>query len=155
MLSIQSYASEEYKSVFSDPTFTLAVLSGERTFWEKATILHEQFHRADDYKSAARLSRHYYDLFKLAKSDIAEKAIADRGLLERVVANKKLFFARAGANYDDALVGNIRLVPSDARVRAFKADYEKMDVMFFSTPPKFDEIILTLKGLEDTINAEA
>jgi len=154
-LPIQSYASEEYPSAFSDPTFSLAVLSGERTFWEKATILHEQFHRADNYKSAERLSRHYYDLFILAKSDLAEKALADRGLLERVVANKKLFFARAGANYDDALVGQMRLVPSDSRVRAFKADYEKMDIMFFNTPPKFGDIISTLKKLEDTINLSA
>lgn len=153
--TIQSYASEEFPAVFEQAAFELSVLSGERTFWEKATILHEQFHRDDDYKSAERLSRHYYDLFKLKDSDVATKALANRGLLARVVENKKLLFTRAGANYDDAVVGRIRLVPSEARVKAFKTDYEKMSMMFFSTPPKFEDIISSLRELEEKINAAA
>lgn len=154
-VSIQSYASEEYPSVFTDPAFELNVLSAERTFWEKATILHDQFHRADDYKSAERMSRHYYDLFKLANSEFAAKALTDRDLLAKVVENKKLFFSRAGANYDEALTGNLRLVPSELRLNFFKKDYKEMEVMFFSTPPKFDDILTTLLELERKINSSA
>ncbi len=155
VLTLQSYASEEQPAAFDNARFDLAVLSVERTFWEKATILHEQYHRSDDYKSAERLSRHYYDLFKLVDSEIAARAISNRDLLARVVENKKLFFTRAGANYEDAVNGKMRLVPSEARIKAFKRDYEKMDIMFFTTPPKFDDIISTLKKLEDTINNKA
>ncbi|MEP6847566.1 MAG: nucleotidyl transferase AbiEii/AbiGii toxin family protein [Acidobacteriota bacterium] len=152
---IQSYASEEFPDAFADPTFKLNVLSAERTFWEKATILHEQYHRADDYKSAERMSRHYYDLFKLAHSQFADKAIANRDLLRQVVDNKKLFFSRGPANYDEALVGELHLVPREPRVETFKQDYRKMDIMFFDEPPKFDEIITSLSALEEQINAEA
>jgi predicted nucleotidyltransferase component of viral defense system len=150
---IQSYASEEYPIAFNDPTVELVILSGERTFWEKATILHEQYHRSDDYVSAERMSRHYYDLYKLANSDIAAKALSDRDLLKKVVENKKLFFSRAGANYDDAIIGKLRLVPSAPRITAFERDYKKMEVMFFSTPPRFNDIIETLTELEGKINA--
>lgn len=131
------------------------VLSAERTFWEKATILHEQYHRADDYVSAERTSRHYYDLFRLTKSEFAAKAIANRDLLQRVVENKKLFFSRAGANYDEVLNGNLRLVPSEPRIRFFKKDYREMEIMFFSAPPSFDVILETLRELEETTNSKA
>jgi len=154
-VSIQSYASDEFPRVFTHPDFELKVLSAERTFWEKVTILHEQFHRDDDYTSAERMSRHFYDLFKLAKSEVATKALSNRDLLKKVVENKKLFFSRAGANYDDALIGKLRLVPSETRINAFKKDYKEMEVMFFSTPPKFDDILATLLALEKEINSSA
>jgi len=155
LISIRSYASEEFPAAFVAPSFELNVLSAERTFWEKATILHEQYHRADDYISAERTSRHYYDLYRLADTGFAEKAMKNRELLARVVENKKLFFSRAGANYDDVLTGNLRLVPSEPRIRFFKRDYKEMEIMFFSAPPSFDDILGTLQKLEDTINAKA
>jgi len=153
LITIQSYASEEFPNSFADPSFELKVLSAERTFWEKATILHEQYHRDDNYVSADRMSRHYYDLFKLANTPLAERAITNRELLAQVIENKKLFFKRGAANYDDALVGNLRLVPSEPRIAKFKQDYRKMDIMFFGDPPKFDDIIVSLRQLENTINA--
>lgn len=152
LISIQSYAAEEFPTVFRDSSFELSVLSAERTFWEKATILHEQFHRSDDYVSAERTSRHYYDLFKLADTEYAERAIKNRELLAQVVANKKMFFARAGARYDDAVSGNLRLVPSNERIRLFERDYNEMQIMFFADPPKFVDILKRLEVLELQIN---
>ena len=151
---IQSYAAEDFPQMFKNPAHEITVLSAERTFWEKATILHDQYHRSEDYKTADRISRHYYDLFKLAKSGIAEKAIKDLNLLEKVVINKKSFFYRAGAKYDEALIGQLHLIPSPARLEALKRDYDKMNPMFFVKPPKFDEIIEVLTALEKEINSK-
>lgn len=151
---VQPYTAEEFPEIFENPKSEIKVLSVERTFWEKATILHDQFHRADDYKTTDRISRHYYDFFLLAKAGIAEKALDNLDLLKSVVINKKSFFYRAGAKYEEALIGQLHLVPSPARIDALKKDYEKMDAMFFETPPKFDEIINSLADMEKKINSK-
>lgn len=151
---IRPYAAEDFPGVFSKPECEIKVLGAERTFWEKATILHDQYHRTATDKTAERVSRHYYDLFKLAQTQIAERAVPNRSLLADVVANKKTFFTRAAAHYDDALNGNLRLSPKEERLSALKADYERMDEMFFSGRPKMEMILDTLEELERKINAE-
>ena len=41
------------------PQATVQVLSPIRTFWEKATILHAEYHRASEKPIAERIARHY------------------------------------------------------------------------------------------------
>ncbi len=151
---IRPYAAEDFPEIFSNPECEIKVLAAERTFWEKATILHDQYHRSIDDKTAERISRHYYDLIMLAQTPIAERALGDRSLLENVVENKKIFFTRSGARYDDALTGNLRLTPKAERLTALNSDYDKMDEMFFSTPPPMKDILIVLAELEERINSE-
>lgn len=61
--------------MFENSNCEITVLSVERTFWEKATILHDLRHRPDSYKTADRISLHCYDFFKLAKTGISVKPI--------------------------------------------------------------------------------
>lgn len=152
--TIHPYAAEDFPKLFSNPECEIKVLAAERTFWEKATILHDQHHRSADDKTAERISRHYYDLYMLAQTPIAERALNDRALLENVVVNKKVFFTRSAARYDEALTGHLRLVPKAERMSALNADYSKMDEMFFSTPPPMKEILDLLAELEERINSE-
>ncbi len=154
MHKIQSYAAEDFPQLFSNPECEIKVLAAERTFWEKATILHDQFHRSEADKTAERSSRHYYDLFKLASTDIARRAINNIGLLENVVENKKIFFTRSASKYDEALTGDLHLSPNPDRIPALKTDYEKMGEMFFSEPPKLDTILKELARLEEEINSK-
>jgi predicted nucleotidyltransferase component of viral defense system len=149
---IQSYSAEDFPQIFENPTTEITVLSAERTFWEKATILHDQFHRPENYKTADRISRHYYDFYQLVNSEIGKKALENIDLLKSVVENKKMFFYRAGANYDDALIGKLHLIPNENRLDALKKDYEKMNQMFFSEPPKFETILQKLSVIEKEIN---
>ena len=92
--------------------------------------------------------------FKLAQTEIAERAIEDKDLLRNVVENKKIFFTRAAAQYDEALTGNLHLSPKEGRLLALKADYERMNEMFFSEPPNIDEILEGLAKLEEEINSK-
>lgn len=151
---IQPYAAEDFPRSFSNPECEIKVLAAERTFWEKATILHDQFHRSEADKTADRSSRHYYDLFRLASTDIASRAIENIGLLRNVVENKKIFFTRAASKYDEALTGNLHLSPNPDRLPALRADYESMSEMFFSEPPKLDAILKELAQLEERINSK-
>lgn len=151
--TIHAYAAEEFPDEFSKADISVKVLAAKRTFWEKATILHDQYHRDESAKTADRISRHYYDLKKLSESVICDAAKEDLQLLKNVVENKMVFFPRAGANYEEVLKGNLRLAPSDKRTAPLRSDYEKMSEMFFELPPSFDEIIASLKKLEDEINS--
>jgi len=58
------------------------VLSANRTFWEKATILHMLYHYPHDKNIPPRMSRHYYDLYAMAGSSICKSALENIALLK-------------------------------------------------------------------------
>ena len=126
----------------------------ERTFWEKATILHQEAHRAA--LIPPRYSRHYYDLYKLASSPVREAALRQLGLLRDVVEFKQRFYASTWARYDLALPGTMKLLPvRKEQLTDLERDYQAMRVMFFGERPQFTTILDTLRGLESQINALA
>lgn len=151
---ITPYAAEDFPQYFEQHSHTLKVLAAERTFWEKATLLHSEYHRPEEKATADRISRHYYDLHELAKSEIADRSLDQLDILKHVIEHKKIFFARASDDYDEALRGHLHMVPAEARLDALRRDYEKMqrDRMFFGDAPKLEDILKSLKGLEARIN---
>lgn len=137
------------------PAPVVDVLSGQRTFWEKATLAHDECNRADLSRgSADRISRHWYDLAKLADHQIGVSALGDRDLLTQVVTVKKAFYARSSSHYDDCISGEIRLVPDAAGISSLRTDYDAMiDAgMFRGRPPSFDWVIARVRSLESSIN---
>lgn len=131
---------------------SVRVLNAERTFWEKATILHMLHHASEAHRLRPGMSRHYYDVYRMAQSDIFARAVESIELLSRVAAHKSVFFKAAWANYDTAHPGTLQLMPDDAVVQGLKVDYLAMREMFFREPPSFDEILDYLPGLESRIN---
>ena len=131
----------------------IPILSAERTFWEKATILHAEAHRPADKATPARFSRHYSDLAVLAGLESGKRALEPGDLRERVVIHKQIFFPASWASMDTAVPGQFKLIPSPERLVALEHDYQDMRQMFFKTPPKWSEIVLRLRELEQAINA--
>jgi len=127
-------------------------LAAERTFWEKATLLHAECHRPSGKPIPARYARHFHDLAQLAVEPVAERALVDTGLRCRVVEHKSVYFRSAWAQYDLAEPGSFRLVPDDARVEELRRDHRDMEVMLFSEPLTVEAIIGRLRELEDKIN---
>jgi hypothetical protein len=125
-------------------------IRAERTFWEKATILHQEAHRPGTIP--ARYSRHYYDFYKMARSKIKAAAFSDLDLLGDVVEFKKLFYSSSWARYDLAVPGSFRLTPPPDQVPALARDYKEMREMFFREPPDFATILAALPVLEEEIN---
>jgi len=152
--SIRPFVAEQFPNQFQDPEVALKVLAAERIFWEKATILHDLFHRQPEYVGRERFSRHYYDLYQLSRHGWASKALEKVEILKSVVANKKDYFYRAGAKYDEALNGRLRLSPNDAMINRIHDDYTKMGEMIFGKPPDFEDILKELAGLEEQINID-
>ena len=110
---IRPYAAEDFAKVFSAPECPVVAIDAERTFWEKATILHQQAHRTNEMPS--RYSRHYYDTFRLGRSAIVGTALGNLKLLNEVVAFKQRFYPCAWARYEDAKPGTFKLLPPAVR----------------------------------------
>ena len=136
------------------PSGEVVVLSPERTFWEKATLIHVECNRGELRASAERLSRHWYDLVMLAKHPAGQSAIENRELFEEVVRHKKVFFHTSYADYDACLGGRLKLLPETDTLKGLRGDYEKMvgAGMMYSTPPSFDEIVESIRNLENRVN---
>lgn len=152
--SIQPYAAEEFPAVFTAPACEVVVMEAERTFWEKATLLHAEYHRPEDKATPIRLSRHYYDIMQVATSDIGGKAITDLALLARVATHKSVYFASNWAHYETAKPGSFHLLPSAHRLDDIRRDYAGMQDMFFGPYPAFDAVIVAITALETRLNTE-
>lgn len=150
--TISPYTYDVFPDLFESPVSEVVAIAAERTFWEKATILHQEAYRQTLIPQ--RYSRHYYDLYKLALSPIREKALSQLGLLQDVVEFKKRFYPVTWARYDLAKPGSIKLLPGTAeQLTDLERDYQEMQVMLFGQPPDFSSIVQILQELETEINS--
>ncbi len=150
---ITPYAAETFPDQFDAPQCAVRAIDAERTFWEKATILHHEAHRPEDSAIPERYSRHYYDLCLMAADEtLKASALEKLDLLDDVVLFKKKFYPRGWANYDAAKPGTLKLIPPDHILNVMEKDYAAMQEMIFGRSPPFEEIIVSLTALETEIN---
>jgi len=150
--SIIPWVAEEIPVAFPDWSCEVVALEVERSFWEKATILHAEYHRPIDKPTPDRFSRHYADTAALAEHPVARQSVAQHELRRRVVQWKSQFFGSSWANYDTAKPGTFRLVPPPERQMTLRRDYRAMREMYLNEPATFDEILEKLAVLEKQIN---
>jgi hypothetical protein len=150
--TIMPYVAEALPAAVADAGVEVNVLAIERTFWEKATILHAEAHRDADKPTPPRFSRHYADLAALADHADAKRAMDRDDLRARVVEHKQVFFASTWARYETAVPGSFRLIPGEARLDALTQDYRDMREMFFGEPMAWEKIVARLRTLEAEIN---
>ena len=150
---IKPYAYNYFPDVFEKYECNLRAIKAERTFWEKATILHSLAHLTENKVLPLRYSRHYYDLWAMCKSPFKGKAIENLELLKDVVEFKQKFYFSAWANYDLAKPGTFKLIPPDYIRTQLERDYASMREMFFTDPPDFDVILREMEKLEMEINS--
>jgi hypothetical protein len=151
--SVRPWVAEEFPAAFPDWLCEVTALELSRSFWEKATILHAEYHRPEAQPMLDRYARHYADLACLLKHSDAAAFMADKALCQRVVNWKSRVFARGWARYDLAQHGSFRLTPPEHRLAALAADYAIMRPMFLSDPPPFADLMQQLSDAEATINA--
>lgn len=82
----------EYLKNLSFPTAQATVLSPQKTYWEKITLLHYECNRPTLKDDADRISRHWYDIAMLANHAIGKQALTNRELLNEVIKIKKTFY---------------------------------------------------------------
>jgi len=152
--SIIPYAAEAFPEVIVKPECKVNAIKAERTFWEKATILHHEAHRPAENPQPSRYSCHYYDMYMMANSDVKKTALKNLQILDDVVDFKKRFYPRSWANYDLAKPGTIKLIPDDHILESLKKDYKAMKNMIYGHYPDFNILISGITSLEQEINAK-
>lgn len=153
MQKIAPYVAEILPAPLNQMDAEIRVLNIERTFWEKATILHKYSHYPENKIVPERQSRHFFDFYCLLNSEGKTKALANIDLLEKVAAHKNIYFKAAWANYLTAKKGSLKLIPEEKVMKAMEADYKAMSEMFAGDVPSWDEIIKDLKEFEEDFNS--
>ena len=150
---LSSYLESHVPSV-EYPKSKVPVLTAERTFWEKATLVHAECNRPKVRENVDRMSRHWYDLAQLSKGAVGTSAMDDKTLLEDVVTQKNTLYYSGFANYEECLTGGLRLVPDESLANALGEDFGRMeaDGMFWQPPGDFSDILAQLGQIEAEIN---
>jgi hypothetical protein len=150
--AIRPWVAEEFPELLADFRCELVALELRRTFWEKATILHSEYHRDAAKPIRDRFSRHYSDLAAMSTHAETASALANDELRQRVADWKSRFFAANWARYDLAKRGTFRLAPPEFRMDELDKDYRAMRSMFLNEPPPFETVVKALSDLESRIN---
>lgn len=128
----------------------------ERTFWDKVVILHglRQWHeRRDELRHGGqRVSRHYYDVYRLMQSDQITEWLANPQLARDCVRHARLFFGSADLGLASAAPGSFTLLPTPGMRDALAKDYAAMSGMVFGEVPPLSQVIGSVATLERAIN---
>ena len=149
---INTYIEDAYPNLFNEK-ISVVVVDSLRTFYEKITILHREANRINN-NYPNRYSRHFYDVFKMINTNLREESLKNLNLLKNVIDFKKKFYSCNWANYDDIMMGKLKLIPSSSAINIFAKDYEKMKSMLFGNKISFETIIVEIKKYESQINEQ-
>jgi len=132
---------------FSDFPFPVQTVDPQRTFLEKAFLLHETFYAVPIRKEPNRLTRHLYDLEKLMDTPHAEAALANRELYTSIVLHREKLTAVRGIEYDRHSPDKIDFIPPWDVLSAWESDYTAMKQMIHGPSLPFSELVAKLKEL--------
>ena len=156
MQPIASLVDETYPhSDFAREAVYVPTVNPERTFLEKIFLLHEEFQRPAEIMRVNRLSRHLYDLYKLSRTDFAEKALSNKDLYQTIVDHRYKFNRIGHINYNLHQPQTIHMLPPPQVMEVWKADYATMveQMIYETNPPAFNELICELTRLKEKINS--
>jgi hypothetical protein len=151
--SVTPFVTEVFPDIFREKSAAVIVLDCQRTFWEKATLLHAENHRPDPAKLKPRMARHWSDVAVMSTAKRFKDENLSVDLLAQVIRFKKAYFAANWAHYESAVPGTFRIVPNEDLQSVLRKDYLDMQEMFPSTPLTFDEILTRLEALHQRLNA--
>lgn len=153
---IRPYLAEAFPGTFEPSEFAVHALLPERTFWEKAMLLHEETYRPASKARKVRLARHYYDLWCLIQKGIAARATQDLELFTRTAAHREIYFNWSWMDYSTLRKGTLRIIPLATQMSEWQRDYAAMgEEMFLGEVPSFDEIMHVVGDFEKSFNANS
>jgi predicted nucleotidyltransferase component of viral defense system len=131
-------------------------IDAERTFWDKVVILHGQrrwFERRGELRrQGQRVSRHYYDLYRLLRSEVGQRAASDRDLARDCARHARVFFNSSDLDLATAHPGTFALSPLPEMHTQLRRDYTAMAGMIFGAVPAWETIVETIREFEQQIN---
>jgi Nucleotidyl transferase AbiEii toxin, Type IV TA system len=154
--TVKPYAGDDFPG--GDLTIGgITTVDPTRTFWDKVVILHglrRWFDHRDQLRHGGqRVSRHYYDVFRLLRSETGRAAEADRQLAEDCARHARMFFNTPNFDLDQAAQGTWSIVPTTPMMDALERDYNAMAGMIMGPTPTFTAVVDAVASLETRLNA--
>lgn len=152
--TFNSFLDEMYpEASFAKQPIHIPTVDPERTLLEKIFLLHEEFQRSDEKIRVDRMSRHLFDIYKLAASPFAEKVLLNQELYTEIVYHRQMFTKLGGVDYRLHNPGTINPIPPDNLLDAWKRDYTIMqEQMIYADSPSFDTMLEAIKNYISKIN---
>ena len=128
----------------------------DRGLWDKIVILHglRTWHdrRGELRHGGQRVSRHYYDVFRLLGSPLGEEAVADRAPAIDCARHARMFFNSPDFDLGHAVPGTLSLMPSTAMLEPLERDYDAMAGMITGAVPALADVLDAVSALERRLN---
>ena len=148
IIELQSLIRAAYPAYDEDAVVMARTVSPTRTFLEKAFLLCEEFQK--EKPRTRRMTRHFYDMYKLAHTPYKEEALKDDALYHRIVEHWKTYYHVHYVDYNRLLPENISFLPPAELLKDYKADYQMMlhEYIHDSDAPSFEKLIQFLTELQ-------
>ena len=134
---------------FQEQPFTVEIVLAHKTFLEKIFLLHEEFGKPERNNiRTKRMSRHLYDLYKMIRTGIDDKALQDHDLYDHLIEHRKQYNKITGIDYQTHHHSTISFIPIPGVLEEYRNDYATMkEQMIYEDAADFDDIIADLKFL--------
>ena len=140
---------------FADTEIHIRCVNPERTFLEKLFLLHEEHQRPKEKIKIKGKSRHFYDIYRIAQTEFANKAIADKELYKSIVVHRERFSKLGGVDYLSHFPPNLNPIPPAELMPEWEKDYvEIQGQMIAGETISFDRLIQELRRIVDAINMQ-
>jgi hypothetical protein len=128
-----------------------------RTFLDKVVILHglrRWWDRRGELRGGGqRVSRHYYDVYRLLASATGRKATGDVDMAGECVRHARMFFNRPDLDLASAVPGTFTLTPHEGMLADLRRDYAAMSGMIFGPIPAVEDVVAAVSALERRLNS--
>jgi hypothetical protein len=152
--SFRSLIGETFSDLpFADENIQIRCVNPERTFLEKLFLLHEEHQRPKEKMKIKGKSRHFYDIYRIAQTEYADKAIVDKELYKSIVAHRERFSKLGGVDYSSHFPPNLNPIPPAELMPEWERDYAEIQgQMIVGDSIDFEKIMNKVKNICDTIN---
>lgn len=127
----------------------------EKTFLEKAFLLHELF-TTEGCNNAKRKSRHLYDLYKMHEHSISKTAITNDELWESIRHHREIFTSVRNVDYTPDVRKRIQLLPPENTAVEWKNDYDTMvaNMIYEENIPTFENLLEKISIIEQLFHSK-
>jgi hypothetical protein len=152
--SFRSMIGKEFPHLsFADEDMHIRCVNPERTFLEKLFLLHEEHQRPPEKMRIKGKSRHFYDIYRIAQTAHADKAIADKELYKSIVAHRKRFAKIGGVDYASHFPPYLNPIPPAKLMLEWKKDYAEIQgQMIVEENIEFDKLMEKITSIIDLLN---
>ena len=154
LCSFRSMIGQEFPNLpFADEDVHIKCVNPERTFLEKLFLLHEEHQRPKEKMQIKGKSRHFYDIYRIAQTPYADKAIADKELYKSIVAHREQFSKLGGVDYTSHFPPNLNPIPPTELMQEWERDYAELQgQMIAGESIGFETIMNEVKRVCERIN---